>query len=589
MLHVRRPVTILANHHFFDPMPDHRAAIRLPRPPIRQKRTAPPGAAYQLLTGKASFAAEENAWESLRLPTREIADRYGADRFDLLISIRNIVQRLEKLASVQRWQQGFFSVSIDAKGNRYLDVRPPGILMFELFTKAACSRLLTVMEHFPGCDLHPYFQILLDALRSRPSFEIDGWHYEVEKIADEYFFEQSRQRFFNHTRIYQIRDDLNYFFAGFYQSIRNSREKAKSFRRTPLDNRRSLMQFACHLLDGESQTVIAHLTIRRDIKVIGGDPPISRSKSEELRKKLVKHIKREIPDSDYLGHAILLKRDAILGCWMETFVFFTKNALVQDADVLAKLVNRWNGEIGLGRAGCVGEILFQAHSGADKRYSQTLERIVLVTEPNFYCRVSAEGLHRFWCTQSPVGKLAERTRQNKRRETEKKRAAKAPSSPVSRLQEAALANRELMLDPRWVQARERHGAKIAERRKKAAKTRSRRKGSQNITASAPVPTYMTAVRFARIDAANDESNNPSYDVGGSPMNSREPARRTDAQQNQSPAPASNSSSRGDKPAAPHRPIQLERQPGKPKEHDTNREHVKVEVRKKRTYVSKPED
>lgn len=570
-------------------MPDHRAAARLPRPPIKPKRAAPPDAAYQLLTGKPSCAVEENAWEQLRHPTREIADRYGADRFDLLISVRNIVRQLEKLARVQRWRSELFSVSIDARGNRYLDVRPLGISMFGLFTKAAYNRVLAVMEHFPGCDLHPYFRLLLDALHSRPGFEIDRWRYEVERIADQYFLEQSRQRFLNHTHIYQIRDNLNSFFAGFYQSIRNSREKAKSFCRTPLENRRRLMQFACHLLDGESQTVIAHLTTRRDIKVIGGDPPISRGKSEELRKKLVKHIKREIPDSDYLGHAILLKRDAILGCWMEAFVFFTKNALVQDADVLAKLVNRWNGEIGPGRAGCVGKILFQAHSSADKRYGQTLERIVLVTEPDFYCRVSAEGLHRFWCTQSPVGKLAERTRQNKRRETEKKRAAKAPSSPVSRLQEAALANRELMLDPRWVQARERHGAKIAERRKKAAKTRSRRKGKGNIAASAPVPPNVTTFRYAQIAAANDESHDPSHDADASTMNSQKPAREANPQHDQSAALVPGSLSTGNTPAPPRLPIRLERKPRQPMESDTSRPRVKVEVPKKRRQLRDRED
>jgi hypothetical protein len=570
-------------------MPDHRAAVRLPRPPIKPKRTAPPGAACQLLTGKASCAVEENAWERLRHPTREIADRYGADRFDLLISVRNTVQQLEKLAGVQRWQQAFFSVSIDAKGNRYLDVRPPGISMFELFTKAACSRLLTVTEHFPGCDLHPYFQLLLNALRSRPSFEIDGWHYEVEKIADEYFFEQSRQRFLNHTRIYQIRDDLNYFFAGFYQSIRNSREKAKSFRRTALENRRSLMQFACHFLDGESQTVIAHLTIRRDIKVIGGDPPISRGKSEELRKKLVKHIKREIPDSDYLGHAILLKRDAILGCWMEAFVFFTKNALVQDADVFAKLVNRWNGEIGPGRASCVGKILFQAHSGADKRYNQTLERIVLVTEPDFYSRVSAEGLHRFWCTQSPVGKLAERTRQNKRRETEKKRAAKAPSTPVSHLQDQALANRDLLSDARWVRDREKHGAKIAERRKKAAKTRSRRKDKGDVAASASVPANETTSRYAQIVAANDASMNPRHNADSSEMGSLGSARPTDLPHRRLRAPAPGPLPADNTPPQPLRPIQLERRPRELTESGASRPLVKVEVRKKRRQSRKRED
>lgn len=545
--------------------------------------------AYQLLAGRPSSAREESAWDSLRHPTRALAQRYGADRFDLTILLREIVLRLEKFAHPTRRRPEFFLVSVDAKVNRYLDARPPSTAILEIFTRAVRDRVLAANDYFSGCDLHPYFQILREFINLHRRFEIDGGSYGIEEIADYYFTDPSGFKFINHAHIYQISDNLNSVFSHLYQSVQGARERAKSFRRTPIENRRRLMQYASHLLDGEPRTVVAHLTIRRDAAVIGGGPPISRGMADELRKKLVKHIKCEIPDSDYLGHAILLKRDAILGCWMEAFVFFTKNDLVRDADVLAKLINRWNGEIGPGRAGCVGENLFQAHSGADKRYSQTLERIVLVTEPDFYCRVSAEGLHRFWCTQSPVGKLAERTRQNKRRETEKKRAVKAPSTPVSRLQEAALADRDLMLDARWAQARERHNVKISKRRKKAAKTRSQRKDSQNIAASAPAPTYMTAVRYARIDAANDESMGPRHDADSCEMGSTGSAHPTDLRHRRPRAPAPGPLSADDTPTRPLRPIQLERRPREVTESGTSRPKVKVEVGKKRRQSRKPED
>lgn len=96
-------------------------------------------------------------------------------------------------------------------------------------------------------------------------------HYKIEKIADLYFAEPSHRKFLNHTHVYQICDSLNLFFTDLYQSVRDLEEKAKSFRRTPLENRRRLMQYACHLMGGEPQTIVVHLTIRRDIKVIGGD------------------------------------------------------------------------------------------------------------------------------------------------------------------------------------------------------------------------------------------------------------------------------------------------------------------------------
>lgn len=516
--------------------------------------------------------------------TPEMMHRYGAKRFELLISVREIVQRLEKLARVQRWQPGLFSVSIDAKGNQYLDVKSPGISILEVFTKAARDRALVAKAHFAGCDLHPYFRLLCDAIQPEPGFEIEGWRYTIEKIADLYFTEQSRWKFLNHTCIYQIRDNLNSFFVDLYQSVRAAREDAKSFRRTPVENRRRLMQYACHLLDGESQTVVAHLTIRRDVKVIGGDPPISREKSDELRERLVKHIKREIPDSDYLGHAILLKRDAILGCWLEAFVFFTKNALMQDFDLMAKLVDRWNGEIGPGRAGCIGEMLFRAHFGADKRYGQTLDRIVLVTEPDFYCRVSAEGLRRFWCTQSPVGKLAERTRQNKRRETKKKKAANAQSTPMSRLQEIALANQELLQSTHWTQLRKRRNEKLSERNKKGAKTRSRRRSTPGALASAHGPSYMAAIAYASIMAANDEFHDQSRDAASSSATSQALTPENKQQSRPSAESKPIMSSADSTPVTttrPHRQIRLERQHRDTKESSTSRERAKVEVRKKR--------
>lgn len=565
-------------------MSDRRASKRLASPATKPKRKMPHDPAYQLLTGRPSSATEEDAWGSLRHPTPEFEHRYGADRFDLVISVREIVQRLEKLARVQRWQPGLFSVSVDTKGNKYLDARSPSASILALFTGATRNRILAAKTHFSGCDLHPHFLLLCDVIEREPAFEIEGWNYHVGKIADRYFSEHSRWKFLNHTHVYEICDQLNYFFAHLYKSAREAMETAKSFRRTPLENRRRLMQYAYHLLDGEPQTLVAHLTIRRDIKVIGGDPPMSRTKSKELREKLIKHVKREIPEANYLGHAMLLKRDATFGCWLEAFIFFTKNALIQDGDLMAKLVNRWNGEAGLGSARCVGEILFQAHWDAIRRYSQTLERIVLVTEPDFYCRVSAERAHRFWCTQSPVGKLAERTKQSKRRETQKKKAVDAQSTPMSRLHEIALANQELLQSTHWTQLRERRNEKLSERNKKGAKTRSRRRSTPGALASAHGPSYMAAIAYASIMAANDKSHDQSRDAASSSATSQALAPENKQQSRPSAESKPTMSSADSTPVTttpPHRQIRLERQHRDTKESSTSRERAKVEVRKKR--------
>ncbi|WP_147297904.1 hypothetical protein [Trinickia dinghuensis] len=561
--------------------------------PTKRKRQMPLDPAHQLLAGRPASSVEEKVWGDLiHLPT-EIARRYGADRFDLLISVRVIVQCFEKLARIQRWQPGFFLVSITENGDRYLDVKFPGTSILEFFTTSTRDRVLSIGINFASCDIHPYFSLLCEVFQQGTKFEIEGWQYKVEDIADRYSLDQSRFKFLNHPHVYYICDHLNNFFAALYQITRNTREKAKSFRRTPTENRRRLMQYACHLLDGEPQTMVAHLTIRRDTKVIGSDPPIPRSRSEELRAKLTKHIKREIPRSDYLGHAILLKHDAILGCWLEAFVFFTSNALIGDSDLMTKLVGRWNGEIGPSRAGCVGEMLFRTHFGADTRYRSTLERIVLVCEPDFYSRVSADGLHRFWCTQSPIGKLTQRTRQSKRREAQKKRAANAERSPISRLHEIAIADDdELLQGVRWTQKRAQHANKISTRNRKAAQKRSPQKGSSDASAPGHAPTYMTAISYVSVVAANDALHDLRDHDAGAPVTSQENASAT----NLPPCPsienngtASSTDSTPTISAAHRHEIRLERRKRDIKESDENRERIEVEVRKKRNFVRKPED
>lgn len=566
-------------------MSDRRSSKRLASPAIKPKRKVPHDPAYQLLTGRPSSAVQDGAWDSLRHPSHELEERYGKGRFDLVILVRETAQILGELTRVKRWQPGLFSVPVNTKGNKYLDAQWPGASILELFTGRTRSRILEAKTHFSGCDLHPHFLLLCDFIEQESTFKIEGWNYQVEKIADRYFSEQSYWKLLNEIQVYQICDQLNYFFARLYQAAREKMDEVKSFFRTPTENRRSLMQYACHLLDGESQTLVAHLTIRRDIKVIGGDPAISRAKSKELREKLIKHIKREIPEENYLGHALLLKRDATLGCWLDAFIFFTKNALIQNGDLMAKLVNRWNGEAGLGSAGCFGEILFEAHWDRDKRYGRTLDRIVLVTEPNFYCRVSAEGAHRFWCTQSPVGKLAERTRQSKRREAQKKKAANAQSTPMSRLQEIALANQELLQPAHWTKLRELRNEKLSERNKKGAKTRSRRRSVRGALTSGHGSSHMTAIAYASIMAANDESHDQNRDAPSGSVTS--PAIVPENKQQQSRPSAESTptmSSTDSTPTTttpPHHQIRLERQHRDAKESSPSRERTKVEVRKKR--------
>ncbi|NJZ81605.1 hypothetical protein GO283_01610 [Ralstonia solanacearum] len=468
-------------------------------PPIKRKRDVPLDPARQLAAGRPSPGREEGVWSALAHPSQDEVRRYGADRFELARYIRHVSVSLEKLARVRKWQRGLFSVSTDAFGNPYLDIRPLGVAVLELFSKASREKAAAAIRHYPDCDFHPNFSLFWDFLESKPFIEINGRPTYLADISDHYFYssKDARRPLLNHPDIYRISDAINTLLTPLYQATRDALDNVKSFRRTAKNNRCSLMQYAYHLMDGEPNTMIAHLTIRRDTKIIGCDPPISREKSEYFRKRLVKHIKRQISNDDYLGHTILLKRDAILGCWFEAFVFFTKNALVQDADLMSKLVDRWNGEIGPSRAGCVGKMLFLAHDQPSKRYAETLDKITFVTEPDFYCRVSANNLHRFWCTHSPVGKLAERTKQNKRREANKMRAAATSNPFTDRVLESALLDEELRAGARWTNQRKRRNEKLSAKNRKAAKKRSPRTSTG--VSAAPVRYATTTL------AANEET------------------------------------------------------------------------------------
>lgn len=583
-----------------DPAPPKRRNL----PPTKRKREMPPDAPHQLLVGRPSSGLEQEVWRSLNHPSQDMVDRYGANRFELVRYIREVALRLYKLARVRDWQPGLFYVSDDGKGHRHIDARPPGVPALELFTRISREKAAAASVHYPDCDLHPYFSLLFRIIKSEPFYRISGAPRSIGEIADRYFSSHSPSRFFNDVGIYDVCDALNSFFADLYKSTRDSREKVKSFRRVAQENRRSLMQYAVHLLDGEQNLNIAHLTIRRDVTVIGGAPPISRKAIEEIRHKLVNHVKREFREGEYLGHAILLKRDAILGCWLEAFVFYCGNPLERASDVVEKAVGRWNAQIGLGRAGCIGEVLPRQVHRPDRLYQRALDKITLVTEADFYCRVSAMGLHRFWCSQSPVGKLAERTKQSKRREAEARRAAEAESSPIGRLQQMKLTDLGFEQTDRWTSQRDRHEKRISAKRKKAAKKRTSKKGAApGITPSSlqtdhyaassahaksasgpladPVSAIAPVVTNTVSDALGHNTSSASVVSQHTPENTSPPSTRAEAEAHAPSAAATPTTT-----SIRRHPISLQRQQKQITESDSNRERSKVEVRKKRTDPSR---
>lgn len=460
-------------------MPDSLLSKVRNLPPIKRKRKAPPDAARQLSAGCPSPKLEGAVWNAFESLPQALAVRYGADRFEPARYIHEVALALEELARVRHWQPGLFSVYVDNWGNRYLSAERPVKAALKLFTRVSREKALLAMAHYAEHDFHPYFSLLVEAIQRGASWTISGQQYKLEDIADRYLSSNAFRPFFNDVDIYLICDAFNAFFANLYQSARDARERVKSFRRVAHENRRRLMQYTAHLIDNAPSPTISHITIRRDARVIGGGSPITRDQISDLREKFVRHIKEAIPKDDYLGCGILLKGDAVLGYWLEAFVFFSSNALQPAADVVDQLVGRWNGQIGPGHAGCIGEILAPEPFRRELLSAQALERITFVTEPDFYCRVPAMGLRRFWCTQSPVGKLAERTKQRKRLEAEEKKRRKSASqqTALGKLIEEAFLRDEREQAAHWEAKRKETDEKRSAKRTKAAKKRLRLKGT----------------------------------------------------------------------------------------------------------------
>lgn len=203
-------------------------------PPIKRKRDVPLDPARQLAAGRPSPGREEGVWSALASPSRDLELRYGTDRFELARYIRHVSVSLEKLARVRKWQPGLFSVSIDAFGKPYLDVKFPGVTVLELFSKTSREKAAVAIKHYPDCDLHPNFSLFWDFLVSKPFIEIGGRPTYLTDVVDHHFDSNKdpRRPLFNHPNINRICDALNIFFAPLYQATRNARENIKSFRRT---------------------------------------------------------------------------------------------------------------------------------------------------------------------------------------------------------------------------------------------------------------------------------------------------------------------------------------------------------------------
>ena len=584
-----------------DPAPPKRRNL----PPTRRKREVPSDAAHQLLLGRPSPGLEEEVWRSLNHPSQDGVDRYGANRFELVRYIREVALRLEKLARVRGWQPGPFNVSIDGKGNQYIDVRPAGLPVLDLFTRFSLEKAAATKVHYSDCDFHPHFSVFFEMLQAEHSYEIAGSSRRLGEIADRYFnfLKNSQRPFLNDSDIYRIRDALNSCFTDLYKLTRNAREKVKSFRRVAQENRRSSMQYAAHLIARAPSPAIAHLTIRRDINVVGGGLPPSRDKIAEFRQKFVCHIKERIPEGEYLGYSILLKGDAILGHWLEAFVFLSSNAAWPASNVVAELVGHWNGHVSPGSAGCIGEMLAPGHARPELLYQKALERITCVTETDFYCRVPAMGRRRFWCSQSPVGKLAERTKQNNRREAEKKRAADAESSPIDRLLQMKLTDLGIERIDRWTSKRDRYKERISTKRKKAAKKRTSRKSAATGTTASSPQTEQYAASHAHTKSASEPLADPVLAIPPAPVvtsaGSEAPGRYTSSASVVSPEgtpentslPGARTEAEAHAPSAaatpiPSHPIGLQRKQKEITESDNNRERTRVEIRKKRSDPSR---
>ncbi|WP_143288956.1 hypothetical protein [Burkholderia pseudomallei] len=416
--------------------------------------------ALQLHGGKPHENVSLRAWLAMERVVAE--QRYAPHHIADLITVRNVVTQMKEMAAMSRYRPPFTLVQRPVPRIQLGAHASPILALLGLREPARQIKARAGEVH----EFHPYFEAFLEVA------EI-GLRYEdaTGEMRTLEYDEFDGASFSNHPKVALYCATLNDFFVRLGKRLdKKSRAAAKAFERTPSDNRQHAMRYAAQLIDRAPRTRIVHVTIRRHLDLYGN--PVSQDEIRACRQMLSDYLDEPSPKRSHLGHCSFLRRFSDVGYCLDAFVFLSDSFLKPAADIARDLTEWWEAFAPKSTA-CVTRVL-----PPDKLVKETLDRMTLVTEPDFYVRPARlsgapKKLRHFWCTQFPVNLRAAR----RRGKAGSYRATADQSHTVDPLLEALreeeIEDNGVQKELRWRQAREKEQARRSANHKKGARTRAK--------------------------------------------------------------------------------------------------------------------
>lgn len=432
--------------------------------PLKPKRVPPPDAADQLRVGRPPDTLVNQIWR-ISFQSPDSLEPYRPD-WEPVNLIRQISSAIEEFVRHCSRHPDPIIVVKDAQGKLGFSAQPACKKFLELFCNSPENKIAAITRHFPQHRFHPLFDIYRNIATQSHNHEARNI---IKFAADYLFFRRDRLDldFSSRSEMQIFCDQFNLFSKTLCKETKKINEKIKSFRRTAQETRYSLMQYAEHLIARAPKPFIAHIAIYRP-SYSHEREIMSHNEISAVRSRFIRMIKTEIPEDIYLGYSVLLRHNAQIGFWLDTFVFLRDDDVLRWASTsLDNFLHIWKAHVSENHAVYVGHG-WPAAPG----YGKTLAETTMATEFDFYCRVTPPNGNRgFWCSQSPVGKLAKRTKI--RKQSAAKVGDKDPSlssDPLLRStqQEEQLEIAALRLS-RWEQQTENHQRTLSKKRTKAAK------------------------------------------------------------------------------------------------------------------------
>ncbi|HEM7888138.1 TPA: hypothetical protein U2Q27_001699 [Burkholderia cepacia] len=437
--------------------------------PRKRKRASPPDPAYQFAVGRPDEGVIERTWQKLHSANEALLPPYPS-HFEPVWNIRNVVRRMKAFVHTYRGSVEPFVLHLDARGNSSIVARSPARALAELFTSTFAQELRLIGTLHPDHRFHPLFQIFLDTDSEYGGNNQAAVATRIEIACNNYLSIFWRPTGLMGHALIDALKTLNELSKIVLEKIRSRSDEIKQFERGAQDTRTSAMQYAYHLIMRAPNPFFAHFTIHRSSH-LAGNSPVSYVDIRKFLSKFKRSIKKDIPETNYLGYTILLRNNEKIGYWLDGFIYLSDN-LGRAPAALEELTQKWNATVGAKRAE-INCKAWPAHPDNVDAAVRALETITISTEPDFYCRtMPLDGHHAFWCSQSPVGKLAKRTRTRKR--TARNAHRKEQASGNSFVRELQMDEFIAHAAEQWTLAAERKKKTLATRQTKAAKTLHRK-------------------------------------------------------------------------------------------------------------------